>query len=209
MMALLIRHGHTEAVGQWLAGRGADPPLSRTGRLEAEALSAALSPFRITAVYSSPLSRALETARPLARNHRVVIRLREALTDVDFGAWTARTLDSLAHDRTWQAFNRNRRDACSPRGEPLAAVQRRIVDELIGLSRVHAGARERIAVVTHAEPIRCALAAVEGKSLDEVLDVEISTAHVSIVSIGPGVRQVISVNVTPDDAAARVFRPYI
>jgi probable phosphoglycerate mutase len=208
MIALLIRHGHTEAVGQWLAGCGADPPLSRTGRLEAEALSETLRTRTITAIYSSPLARALETARPLARDHRLVICLREALTDVDFGAWTGMSMETLAGDGAWQRFNRDRRHACPPGGESLVAVQRRIVDELIGLSRKHAGDGACVAIVTHAEPIRCAIAAFERKTLDEVLGTEISTAHVSTVDVGPRVRRVLSVNVKPHVPNPRVSRPY-
>jgi probable phosphoglycerate mutase len=197
MIAWLIRHGHTESVGRWLAGQRIDPPLSGTGRHEAEALSIALRSLTITAIYSSPLARALETARPIARTHRLVIRVREALTDIDFGAWSGMSLATLSEDRGWQVFNRDRARARPPRGETIVAVQRRVVDELIGLSRVHTCAAEQVAIVTHAEPIRCAIAALQEKSLDEVMALEISTAHVSAVAIGPGMRRVLSVNDTP------------
>jgi broad specificity phosphatase PhoE len=204
MIALLVRHGHTEAVGEWLAGQRHDVPLSRTGRTEVEALAAALRSLPIAAVYSSPLARALDTARPIARDHRLVTRIRDALTDIDFGTWTGKSLTDLSGNPEWHRFNRDRARACPPHGESIAAVQRRIIDELIGLSRVHAS-DERVAIVTHAEPIRCAIAALQRKTLDEVMSLEISTAHVSTVGIGPLVRRVLSVN---EPSASGTSRPY-
>ena len=208
MIAWLIRHGHTESVGRWLAGQRVDPPLSRTGRHEAEALSIALRSVTISAIYSSPLVRALETARPIACNHRLVIRVREALTDIDFGSWSGMSLATLSDDRRWQAFNRDRARARPPHGEAIGAVQRRVVDELIGLSRVHTGAAERVAIVTHAEPIRCVLAAFQAMSLEEVMALEISTAHLSAVAIGPGMRRVLSVNAAPGAVGRTSSRLY-
>ena len=63
-------------------------------------------------------------------------------------------------------------------------------DELMTLARSHQG--ETIAIVTHAEPIRCALAAFSGRTLDDVMSVEIFPTCVSAVGITPsGVRQVL------------------
>jgi probable phosphoglycerate mutase len=199
MVALLIRHGHSDAVGRWLAGRREGVVLSDIGRREAAQLSAALRWLPIAAVYSSPLERAMHTAQPLARDHGLGVHPREALTDVDFGAWTGKSLDELEAVAEWHAFNRERCRASPPGGEPLADVQRRIVEELLCLSRTHAG--EMIAVVTHAEPIRCAIAAFEGRTLDDVLGIEISTAHISTVGVGAKFRRVLSINMAPDVAA--------
>jgi probable phosphoglycerate mutase len=153
----------------------------------------------LTAVYSSPLERAVDTAVPLARDHGLRVDTREALTDVDFGEWTGQELDKLEGVSAWQVFNRDRSRACPPGGEPLAAVQRRIVDELVALSRTHAG--EIIAIVTHAEPIRCAVAAFDGRTLDEVMAIEIAPAHVSTVGLSAKCRRVLSVNMRADAAA--------
>jgi probable phosphoglycerate mutase len=199
MVGLLIRHGHCDAVGHWLAGRRPGVLLNTTGQDEARALSEALRWVPLTAVYSSPLERAVGTAQPLANDHGLMIDTREALTDIDFGEWTGRTLAELADVPEWQAFNRHRQRASAPGGESLAEVQRRVVHELISLSRRHAG--EMVAIVTHAEPIRCTLAAFDGVPLDAMLAVEISPAHVSTVALGPQFRRVLSVNLKPEIAA--------
>src|SRR5690606_18884497 len=66
-IVLLIRHAHTDAVGEWLAGRSDDVPLNQVGRAQAERLRTRLTAVDVAAVYSSPMQRAIETAGPLAR----------------------------------------------------------------------------------------------------------------------------------------------
>jgi probable phosphoglycerate mutase len=173
--------------------------LNASGHREAEALSVALRWLPLTAVYSSPLERAVDTATPLAREHGMAIETRDALTDIDFGVWTGKSLDELASVPEWQTFNSDRAHACPPGGESLTQVQRRMVSELMDLSRRHPG--EMVAIVTHAEPIRCAIAAFNGTTLDEVLAVEITPAHISTVGIGPKFRRVLDVNMRPEIAA--------
>jgi probable phosphoglycerate mutase len=153
----------------------------------------------LTAIYSSPLERALETAGPLAHDHGLRVQTRPALNDMDFGDWTGRTLDELADDPAWKSFNGDRGRACPPGGEALQQVQRRVVDELLALSRLHAG--EVVAIVTHAEPIRCALAAFSGSSLDDVKAVEIAPGYVSAIGIQPNVRRVLAINMDAGQAA--------
>jgi broad specificity phosphatase PhoE len=199
MVGLLIRHGQCDAVGKWLAGRQGGLPLNADGRREANELIDALRWVPLTAVYSSPLERAVETAQPLASDHGLAPETREALTDIDFGDWTGKSLEELSALPEWQAFNRDRRRACPPGGEALIEVQRRMVEELMNLSRLHAG--ETVAIVTHAELIRCAIAAFDCRSLDEVVAIEISPAHVSTIGIGPQVRRVLSINMRPEAAA--------
>ena len=199
MVGLLIRHGQCDAVGKWLAGRQEGLPLNADGRRQAQELIDALRWVPLTAVYSSPLERAVETAQPLASDHGLTTETREALTDIDFGDWTGMSLDQLSGLPEWHAFNSDRCHACAPGGEALIDAQRRMVEELMNLSRLHAG--DTVAIVTHAELIRCAIAAFDGRSLDEVLAVEISPAHVSTVGVGPQIRRVLSINIRPDAAA--------
>jgi broad specificity phosphatase PhoE len=82
----------------------------------------------------------------------------------------------------------------------LAAVQRRFVEDLRELASDHGS--ESIAVITHAEPIRCAIAAFTAASLDEVCGIEISTAHVTPVGLNNTCRTVLAINVPADDVWA-------
>ena len=145
------------------------------------------------------MRRAVETASPIAADHGIDARVRPALTDIDFGAWTGKTLEELAQDSAWQRFNRDRARACAPGGESLAGVQQRVVEELLALARCHPG--ETVAIVTHAEPIRCVLAAFTGHSLDDVVAIEIDPGRVSPIGVANGVGRVLDVNVSPHEMA--------
>ena len=199
MIALLIRHGHADPVGKWLAGRRSGISLNAAGREQTSELVNALKWLPLTAVYTSPLERAIETAQPLADDHGLEVDVRSALTDVDFGSWTGRSLDDLAQDAAWREFNRDRVHACAPGGEALCDVQQRIVEELMTLSQSHAA--ETVAIVTHAELIRCALAAFAGSTLDEVLAIDIEPAHVSTIGITGAVQRVLAVNLPASQIA--------
>ena len=63
---LLIRHGETLGNRDGMFRGQKDFPLNENGRTQARSLAEELSTWRIDAIYSSPLSRAMETARPLA-----------------------------------------------------------------------------------------------------------------------------------------------
>lgn len=196
---LLIRHGHVPSVGEWLAGRRPGVHLTETGRAEAAAVCRALQRLPIAAVYSSPLERAVETAMPLAHACGLDVDVRPALTDIDFGEWTGRRLADLAADPQWRAFNADRERASAPGGEALLDVQRRIMGELGELATRHQG--ELVVLVTHAELIRCALAALLGQSLDEAMAIEISPAHVSTIHLPHSEGRVIGINERVDQIA--------
>ena len=84
-------------------------------------------------------------------------------------------------------------------GHDFAEMQPRVVNELMTLAKSHQG--ETIAIITHAEPIRCVLAAFTGQTLADIMAVEISPTRVSAVGItDSGVRQVLGVNVPALDA---------
>src|SRR4051794_40025980 len=102
---LLIRHGHTDWVGNALAGRLPGIGLSTSGRVQAQDLLKRLSRLKIDAVYSSPLQRTVETATPLATERGLEVRTREGLIELDFGQWTGMKLSEVEDDPQWKQFN--------------------------------------------------------------------------------------------------------
>ena len=86
-MILLIRHALVDACGAFLAGRTHGVHLNDEGRQQAAALGRCLEAVDISAIYTSPLERACETAAALGARGASVFVARD-LNEIDFGDWT-------------------------------------------------------------------------------------------------------------------------
>jgi len=141
----------------------------------------------------------------VARHQRanVTVYVHDALIELDFGAWTGKTVDQLDADPRWWAFNRTRASATIPGGESPRAVQAHIVATIAYLANHHRG--ETIALVSHAEIVRMALLRYQGVSLDRFHELEIAPASVSAVNVSPDGVHVQFVN--RDSAALRGHFP--
>src|SRR5215207_1605407 len=170
---LLIRHARTDSVDTWLAGREA-VPLNQVGRAQAGRLRDRLRAVNISAVYSSPLDRALETAAGIAHERALLVEPRMDLIEVDFGSWSGATFDHLAHDPAWVRFNRQRGLADVPGGERAPEVQARVVRAIDELRMRHPN--QTIALVSHSDVIRLAVLFAAGTPIDLIHRFEISPA---------------------------------
>ena len=175
----LIRHAPHADVGRRLSGRSGGLSLTSDGAALAERLADRFADTRLYRIQSSPIDRAMETAQALARRVGSEVERVEALNEIEFGDWTGRTFDALEDDPRWQAWNTHRADGACPGGESMAAAQRRVVDHLFGIGR---GGNEAVAMVTHCDIIRAAVAQVLGLSLDHVHRFEVAPASVTQIA---------------------------
>jgi broad specificity phosphatase PhoE len=178
--ALLIRHGHVDAIGRRLVGQLPGVNLSTSGLSEVERLRRNLA-LPLDAVYSSPLERARQTAAPLAADRNLEPMPLDGLKEVDFGDWTGLTFDELDRLPAWHLFNARRSIAPVPNGESAAQVQTRILGVLDQLATRHAG--ETFAVVSHADVIRAAVLHYAAIPLDDFQRIQIDTASVTAVDV--------------------------
>ena len=195
---LLIRHGSNDAIGKSLAGRAPGVRLNAQGLREAEQLVVRLERVAVSALYVSPLERAMQTAAPLAARLRLTPQIDPALHEVDFGAWTGKAFDELAADPHWAVWVDRRSEARPPGGESIVEVQRRIVSGLDRLRTTHTG--ETVALISHGDVIKSTLAFFLGLSLDRLERFEIAPASVSVLVAGDGWAQVKSMNETGSSA---------
>jgi broad specificity phosphatase PhoE len=152
---ILIRHGQstTNELGL-LVGRS-NPPLTDMGREQARRLSAHLRDVR--EVWSSPLDRALTTAR-IALGHLEPV-IKESFVEVDYGSLEGQPLASITDDQ-WQSFEGDHERPMAD-GESLVEVDARVYAELDVLlndptSLLHS-ADEHLAIVSHVSPIKAAV----------------------------------------------------
>jgi len=177
---LLIRHAQNDWVGKKLAGWTPDVHLNDEGRAQVEALVRRLAGAPLAAVYSSPLDRTLETAWPLAEAHDLDVQVREQLGETRYGDWTGRSLKELKDEDLWPVIQVYPGGARFPKGESLREVQARIVAELDAIRDAHGG--ETVAVVSHSDPIKMAVAYHLGLPLDLFQRLVISPASVTAFS---------------------------
>jgi probable phosphoglycerate mutase len=190
----LIRHGRTSWIGHALAGHTPGVGLDETGRLQAQRLATRLAGAPIAAIYSSPLQRTMETAAPIANALSLQVQPRPRLIEVDFGDWTGRTMAELAADPLWERFNAFRSSVRAPSGDLMLDVQSRMVHELEELRGLHPN--ETVAVVSHQDAIKAAIAHFAGVPLDLFHRFEISPASISVVALSARGPQIIGVNDT-------------
>lgn len=194
---LLIRHGaHTLGHGV-IAGRAA-VPLSGLGREQAAGLVDQVGDLSIQAIYCSPVPRAEETAAPLAAHLGLPIRTSDALSEIHYGEWTEQNLDDLRPQERWRQWNAFRSGCGVPGGERMLEIQARVVTEMMRLKEEHPG--EMVALFSHGDIIKSAIAYWLGVPLDLFLRIEISLASVSVVEIGDYGPHVLCVNNTGDIA---------
>jgi probable phosphoglycerate mutase len=191
---LLIRHGAHALGGETIAGRLPGVRLSPLGRDQAAAMAERVAQVPVSALYSSPVERTRETAEILAARIGLPVRLSEALAEIDFGAWTGSSVEDLRGSEAWSRWNRFRSGAEAPGGERMLAAQARMVSEMLSLREKHP--EQIVALVSHGDVIKGAVAYWLGVPLDLFQRIEISLASVSVVRLGDYGPWVLGVNGT-------------
>ena len=181
---LLIRHGNTDLSGRVLYGRMPGVHLNPEGSRQAELLAQALKQrYAVDTIVSSPLERALETARAIAESYELPVNLDSGINEIDVGNWIGRSFHELSESHDWKLFNRQRATTWPPEGESLMEVQARAWRSIAALvERSPSGSTA--AVITHGDVIRSILLLVLGISIDHIHRLEVAPASVTEISAG-------------------------
>ncbi|MFZ9059239.1 MAG: MSMEG_4193 family putative phosphomutase [Ilumatobacteraceae bacterium] len=197
---IMVRHGKTPSTGKLLPGRAAGLHLSDIGKNEAIEVAKRLSKLKkVSAIYSSPLERARETAAPIGKILDKKIDINKGLLECDFGKWTGKELGKLMKLPEWSTVQRAPSTFRFPNGESFTEMQNRMVSTLDDLRQAHPGGI--VICVSHADPIKAAVAHAMGTHLDLFQRIVISTCSVSAVSYSAHGPVVLTVNSTGGDLA--------
>lgn len=183
-LLLLVRHGETPTTGTVLPGRAPDLHLSDRGRTQAERVAERLTGLPVTAIYSSPLERACETAGPTSAATGLEIIREPGLLECDFGEWTGRRIADLAALPEWKTVQSSPSTFRFPGGESFTEMQDRMVGALQGLCAAHPGGV--VVCFSHADTIKAAVAHALGTTLDLFQRIMISPGSVSAVTFVDG-----------------------
>jgi probable phosphoglycerate mutase len=190
---LYVRHGQTPTTGTILPGRAKGLHLSDTGRAQAEAVAEHVKGMKtVDAVYASPLERTRETAAPIAKARGLKVVADKGLLECDFGDWTGRALKELTKLPEWSTVQRYPSGFRFPGGESFAEMQTRITGAAAAAVERHPGGT--VVLVSHADPIKAAVATALGTHLDLFQRIVISPCSITTIAYGPGGPVVLNVN---------------
>jgi probable phosphoglycerate mutase len=193
---VLVRHAVTAQTGPLLSGRQPGIDLSDTGRDQAAAVGVRLAPLPVRAVYASPIERTTQTAEHIASHHGLAVIPLTGVLEADYGDWTGGTIAELAKTELWKTVQRAPSRARFPNGESIAQMQVRMVSALEAVVTEHRG--ETVVVVSHADPIKAAIAHYSGLHLDQFQRLVVSPASVTAFDLGPHGAALLTCNDTGD-----------
>jgi probable phosphoglycerate mutase len=155
----ITRHGET----QWnsenrLQGRK-DSELTDNGKRNAVALGERLYPTHFNAIYSSPIDRAVKTAKLIRSDREIPIRLEEGLKEINFGDWEGKVKEEIEQNSKQEFFDfwnaPHQYNHVPHNGESLSDLKRR-VEQVI--NHIIADNKDgNVLIVTHGVAIRAIL----------------------------------------------------
>ena len=194
-LVLFVRHGQTATTGTTLPGRAPGLHLADAGREQAAAAAGRVAELaRVDAIYASPLERARETAAPIAAACHLKVTVERGLIECDFGDWTGGELKQLMKLPEWRTVQSYPSGFRFPGGESFVEMQDRMVGTVQKLVAKHPGGV--VVCVSHADPIKAAVAHALGTHLDLFQRIVISTCSITAVAYGTGTPIVLTVNST-------------
>jgi probable phosphoglycerate mutase len=205
---VLVRHGRTALTEarKISGGDGDDPDLSEVGLLDANAVATALGqigssgPWQriapISAIVSSPMKRARQTAEVIAKHHGLQVTENENLREISFGDW-----DGLTHEEAqqkdstlWQSW-RGSWSVSPPNGESLEVFDQRLQLARQQIAERHAG--KTVVVVAHVMPIRGFLRWAFDAAAAAYWRPQVAPCSISIIRVwGDETAEVVTVNHT-------------
>ncbi len=178
-VVLFIRHASYDYVKEGrLAGRLPGIHINALGQREADELARRLNHIPIAAIYSSPLERAVDTARAIALCQKLDVQIRGDLGELDCGEWTGKLIKELDKSDGWKILQGRPSEFSMPGGESMTAMQQRMVGAIDAIVKQHP--KQVIAIVSHADPLKAAIAHYLGMDLNQFQRIIINPASVTV-----------------------------
>jgi broad specificity phosphatase PhoE len=171
-------------------------PLSDAGREQAKALAEYFTGKGVEAIYTSPMARAVQTARMINEEIKGPVTFCTSLKEVDMGSWEGLTYDDVVRDdcSRFSAYLRDPGTYGYPGGENLSEVARRALGIIETLAAKHTD--QRIVIVTHKYVNRAVLPHLMGVPLSRAREIDQDPGCVNVIRVFRGVMKLQAVNYT-------------
>ena len=178
---IFLRHGqaknNTERI---LAGRTPGVPLTEEGVDQSEKAAKFLEEMNISAIYSSPIERAKNTAEIVGKHNSIDVRTDDRLIELDMGKFTGKPYDEIfsSHGNVFMKFYRGELEIAHNGVETFEEVKKRIRDMVDHVIDNHPD--ENVVLVTHMDPIKAMLSTVVSFSPENLYELIIPNASLNI-----------------------------
>lgn len=176
----LIRHGETIGGNEKRYKGSLDVPLSERGIEEVKWTADFLRDASMTAIYTSPLSRALKSAEIIAKNHGLIPKIVQGLRERSFGIWEGMTFLEIKekYPVEFENWANNPLKFCPPKGESTLEVRDRVIKVLDDILDKGDGS---VAIVAHGGVNRVILCHIMGIPLENIFRIEQDFAAINII----------------------------
>ena len=192
---IFARHGQARNnVDRVLAGRTGGIPLTEEGVRQAERASGLLRQMGVSAVYSSPIQRARETAEIMAEGIADV-STDDRLIELEMGRFTGMPYDEIfgSHGNVFLRFYRGEPEVASSGVETFAEVRGRVLGMVGDALERHPG--QNVLLVTHMDPIKAMVSSVLDLSAENLYELVIMNASLNIFGESGGRFSIGGINV--------------
>ena len=192
MKIYLIRHGETECNKDRKFYGHLDVPLDEKGQSQAESLGMHIQDelvkdgVQISAIYSSPLNRAMSTAAPVSDALNLDVKKEEGLMEMDMGEWEGKSVEQVIGIKDtdglplmFRCMNKPLSHPM-PGGEKLQDADKRITSTMDEIIKNHLPT-ENIACITHGGVIAVVLCHILGESLDDFRKNIVENTSVTVI----------------------------
>jgi len=180
-MIIFLRHGQAENnTKRILAGRTEGVPLTKTGVEQAERIAKYLKHMDISAIYSSPIERASNTAKIVADYNSLSYELDDRLIEIEMGKFTRMNYDDMfaKYGNVFLKFYENDPIIAKCEVETFAEVQKRVLDMVGYIVKKHKN--QNVVLVTHMDPIKSMLSTIMDLKPKTLFELIIANASLTI-----------------------------
>jgi len=183
MELILIRHGETDFNRDGVFRGQMDVRLNATGVAMAEATAEVLKDKVFEAIYSSPLKRALVTAKRIALPHEIEVRSKHEFIDISFGAWQGLTEAEVKTKwpPLYEKWLSKPGGVRFPRGESTKMCWKRVISGLREITFQHGTGT--IVIVSHRVPIKLMTAYLLGKRRGSMNEIKHDPCAISVFTV--------------------------
>ena len=177
----LLRHAQSVANTKGiLAGQDDSVELSKTGFNQAKSLTSYLSAVKFSKVYSSPLTRCLQTITPfMERNPKIDFQVDNRVIEMNYGKWSGQNLATLSKSSKWKQVQNNPAGFTFPQGESFKSMRKRVDLALDDLKSM----KGPILVVTHGDIIKMAITSSLGLPINRFQSFVVEPASLTIINL--------------------------